>query len=385
MTDTLVEDVTASATISDTEMRVTYIEVTRSIGVGANQATVKGIVDDVGSIELDDTVDVQVEGERVFLGLLKEAKQNEEGIVEITAYDQLVGILNKQVRLNVIASRRVYTVLIDLLRESGYTVGNDLDTVIDNDVDDRVYMPEERDMITPGALLSDGFGSGNRGEPLSRALRQLADVMHAVVWVDRNNVLRIQPYPEHNRYEANYIIQVDGGSDASGTQQIIVEGGTPTGSLGAGASSIYSETNHRSVAERENEDGEIRTLQDQNVITQEGTDSLASMSAYRQGRQRTPGTITIVGNTSVDLFDVVEVPQNEETSPLAYGEYSVKQVQHVVGPQDGFKTTLTLSLTPEQQLENVEGKVEDTVAQFLDTVSAAEVIAGALGLTSGFE
>jgi hypothetical protein len=405
--DILVADVEARANINGVDMRVTDIEVSRNVGPSANKAIIKGIADDIEEFEVDQSVTARINNGLLFTGKIDTVTENEKGIATVTAYDHLLDIQNKQVRLNINEPREAYNVLQDLLQDAGFTVVNDYQSAVGGPITQLVapdldfqsflqgpteltsvpiYMEPKSQLPAGDTKITNGFGSGKRGEPLSSAIKSLVKEINGVVWCDSQNVIRIETYPQHRTYRTPYIIKLESGEDSNNTQRVVVKGGTPTGDLGPAAANMYSQVSHTSIAEfTDRDDGEERTLQDQNVITQQGTNAVANSEFYRSERSVDPGEITLVGNTSVELFDNVTIPDIEDAESLGGLTYTIKGIQHTVNAQDGFRTKLTLSPEPLGTFESYGGPGARLATVFTERIADGRLDEGTLSLIRGYE
>lgn len=383
MPGTIVEDVSSSAYVEGAEMRVTDIEVNRTIGTTADQATIEGIVDDVDNLELNQGVEVYVNGQKIFTGELQKAVQDEEGLVTMDVYGPLLEFHNKNVLLNTDREQNAWVVLVDLLDDAGYYVTTRYGDALDHE--NPVFIENQSEFISGDVTITAQYGSADRGEILSTVVEDLITKLHAEIWTDRNGILRIEQYPRHRSYEARLITELNSGEETTNTERVVVKGGSPVGDLGPAASHVYSQSSHTAVVERgDTGEGVEKTLTDQNVVTKEGTDSTASSEMFKSARRSSPGDIKLVGNTDIELFDIMEVPQFEYTSPLSDKKYMIKSLRHTVNASDGFTTKVTFSDEPTSLLEALTGSAGDLGSLFGARINDRRINAGALLPIVGF-
>jgi hypothetical protein len=380
-------DVVASAAVSSIEFGVTYAETRRSYSGSPGYAKVKGVTDQPDEIELDDRVTVSINEQQIFEGKLKKATQNKEGIITIEAYDALFDLKNQLVRLNTEEPRRSTLVLRDLFTDAGYSVVDDLD----NAQPGSVY-------IAPGDEFAGGdpkgqhqYGSARAGDPLSSVVDEIAKRLGAVYWIDKNDVIRIEPFPEDaSQYDPQYILDVNAGEDTEDKKRVLVKGGSATSEFGLAASHAYSKFSPSSEArfddDEDTDESKTKTIQDNNIITKKELDSRAVSGALDEGRTQDAGTVTISGNTAVEVFDTVRVPQltynltgnDDFQNVLGSGRYTVRQVTHLVDAQDGYQTELNLSPEHGSLASLISSDLADQLAGIMEARMSdeAELLAG---------
>jgi hypothetical protein len=371
-------DITATATVGTVEFNVTYIEVRRSYSGETGYAKVKGITQQPDAIELDDPVTVTLNGETLFAGSLKKATQDKEGIVTIEAYDMLFDVFNKLVKLTTEEPRFATAVLQDLYEDADYTIVDDPDVGGRGDV-----------YIAPGDDFPGGdtrglheYGSGRAGESLASVTDQITKRLGGVYWVDKNGVVRIEPFPETaGAYDLGYVTEVNSGSETDEKKRVLVKGGSKTSDSGLAAAHTYntfSPTSEARFSDESSDEKDLRTIQDNNIITKQELDSRAMSGILSEGQKQTAGTVTISGNTNVELFDTVIVPELTYSlssfepfqNVISDGRYTVKQVTHTLDSQDGFQTKL--NLTPEygSTADIITGPasfIADQLTQFIES------------------
>lgn len=361
-------NIVASASVSSVDFGVTYVETRRSYSGEAGYAKIKGVTDNPDAISLNDDVTASIGGERVFNGSLKKATQDTEGIITIEAYDILYDMHNKLVRLNTEEPRRSTNVLADLFNDAG---------IGDYVIADSSEFPNND---PPG---HHQYGSAQAGDQLSSVVDTIAKRLGAVYWVDRNNTIHIEPFPQETAlYDPQYIIEVNSGEDSENKNRILVTGGSKTSEFGLAASHVYSEVSPSSEArfdgQDEDDESNLETLQDNNIVTPKELDSRAMSGLLEQGRSRDAGSITIVGNTAVEIFDSVNVPQltyslsgsDQFQNVLSSGTYTVKQVTHLVNAQDGYRTELDLSPEHSSVAESILGSPVGLAGELVDIMTA---------------
>lgn len=388
--DVLVEKVRVSVDINsidksedsiisrDLAFRPTYVQVERTNGTSTAHAKVKGIMtqpdelsnDDIISVYVTDDPDVE-QNQLMFRGRIKKATQNNEGVVTVEAYDARYRLRDELVLSN---TDLMYSsdFAAKILEDAGFTVVRDGDP---EDVSPGLaYVAQPEEFFGDDTQSKHKHGSGERGDPAIPVLEKLAKKAGGVFWVDKRNVVRFEPYPNVDRYEVRYIIEIEPGEDSVATNRVLVEGGGAAGDLGLAGSSVYNQVSLNSASELPTGDddgpnvkeGEI-VVKDRSSITQRETDKRAVGEMLAQSNKATAGTIRISGNASVEPFDIVRVDNLEAkfgadltqfspfVSDLLRNEYTVKSVTHTIDLQEGFTTDLDLTPAHKEILEIIEG------------------------------
>lgn len=373
------QDVSAWAEINDGEagFQVKSLEVKRDLTNTIGQATIKGFPQNIDAISLGTDVDVFIATEsvsepwnkslnssrQVFGGYANSAKQNEEGVVIVEAFEPSQAIFDKTVKLNVDGTQYTDAVLIDIMREAYGTVTQNLD-----EATKRIPYIAGPDNITPGSFPVQQrpwqFGSAERGEPLINVLNSLTKSLGAEWWVDRTGTVRVEAYPEYTPWNIPFVTEVESGEETRNAERVIFQANPSSSDLGQAGSYTNQQTSPESQTDVEGQEDEPeapeKTITDRNVTTQEGADNQSFRTAVEEDQRRDFGKVTIIGNANIELYDHVILPEvefnvintsgitRELENKIQQGEYKVDGVQHKVNPQDGFLTTLQLSPPIEQ-------------------------------------
>lgn len=383
MTDINLVDVEVSATVEDVDLAVTHVEVIREVGQ-AGHAKIKGIVDDKDELTLGQSVEATVNDERLFVGDLTSATQNEEGIVTIEAYDKMLALKNKLVTVNTTIPRYASDVATDLLVDAGFLVSRQPE-FLDTFTEGTALVAPKDDYPTGDSQNPRLYGSGRAGEPLDSVLRDLSKKLGAQFWVDRRNVIRIEPYPPHDKFDVAHVLSLEEGSDTLDKKEVIVKGGSAVTDQGLGAHNLYRDlsiTGRSTIGETGDNKVEEGTfvVKDKNATTQNEANMMAVSGALDVGKRTQAGEIEVSGNVDIELYDEVTVDQLEVTIPedplgLAYNPelwdntYTVRGVTHLVNSQDGFRTTMKLSPSLSEITENLGGPaagLRDVLTQTID-------------------
>lgn len=413
-----VQSVTAWAEVRGTasfNIRLTEVEVERTASRSAGVATLKGIVDKKENIPTDlgayvdvytaveDSRDPWNENlssqEQIFNGQIVKVTQNEEGLIVVEAVDVFRELINERVKLETEQPQYSFNVLLTLLAESKPfiattgTLGSA--TRQKPFVDSSLSQTSRPDINTGGGSLPDPseglstvqsvnnvlgqqrygnyrhpwrFGLSDRGLPLVDALQDLVDSLAAVMWVDKENTLRIEPYPQNrSEWDIPLITEVDAGEDSKNANRILFEAsGLESG--GVGKAFVHPQTSHtaESDIQQPNQDSPSApelSLKDDNVSTEEEADIRSYQEGIRSEQNRDLGTVTIVGNPEIELYDHVVVPEIEYDfsarqapvkNTVQSGIYKVKGLTHKISGSDGFLTTIKLSPPVSESYQDVD-------------------------------
>lgn len=424
-----VASVRAWADIDGTNLSVTDYRVERSAQESAGTATITGIVDDVSEIELRDTVRVYIEYEtddvryeaRLFTGDLEEATQNEENKVEITAYDMLRYLHDYRVKINPEEPRYASDVAADLLRNAGITVSRDPNETVATP--NTAYVAPRSAFPKEDNRANRQYGSGKNGEQLTKVLSKIASKLGGYMWVDKNNVFRIEPYPTHKFHRAQYVLKMGAGDQNETRERTVVKGGNASDS-GFVFDQIYGEQMPTSTANNpnvissldssdESTSSRTRTITDQNVSTQIEADRYAATEQTKTEVSREAGELTITGNPLVRVFDRIYVPNFGETTSetdrldpdrftitgsdtifdpepdaieerslfgqdVAAGTYTITAVRHEINNNNGYRTILSLSPDARASASGVSG-ASDAIGNLLaQDITESELDVGPL-------
>lgn len=367
-----VQDVSAWVEVNGAGFRLKSAEIERDTSRTIGKAVLKGFPEDIESIVLGADVDVFIAtesstkpwaedlsaSEQVFGGYAHSLKQDEEGVITLEAYDASQTIFDKTVKLNEEGSIYTDAVLIDVMREAYGTVTQDL-----SGASKRTPYVAPPDDLTPGNLSIQQrpwqFGSADRGEPLINVIDALTTSLGAEMWVDRRGVIRIQAYPEYTPWETPFVTEIEAGEETRNAERIIFQGNPVSQDLGQAGSFVNQQTSPESgtriAPDGEEPEAPEKTIVDRNVTTQEGADNQSFNRATEEDQRRDYGTVTIIGNPELELFDHVIIPQIDfeiidgamSTTTLENrvqrGEYKVDGITHTVNSEDGFLTKVNLS------------------------------------------
>jgi len=366
--------INAFATFGIKNVPVTYIQVERVAGRTTGFATIKCIVEDVSDITPGTNVSLYVESEteddagettdfskkQIFRGTVYRASQDEEGLIKVEAYDIRDRLRSSSVKLEVETPRYAHAVTKDLLEDEFGLVAPSLDAA-------KPLIP----YIAPKEDFPNNpqrpwrFGGAKRGQPLEEVLMELVKSLGGYMMVDKQGRLRITPYPKNHRdWDIPLITEIDAGENTRNADQVIFEGSGTASELGQGASYVNSQTNVTSISSIQGGEDEgpapTKTLADDNVTTQSEADNRAFKESVDQEQNRDLGTVTIIGNSEMELYDQVVVPQLEYDIAsiggkvpnfVQEGKYRVSGLTHTINQQDGFVTKIQLTPSMEDTYE----------------------------------
>ena len=405
MTTIATQNVEVRAEVGDTDFRVTAATVTRGTGKTIGSAEVKGLLYNekrgvvTNNSELEDTFqkdaevrvfvtakseinpeettrDLLADGV-IFSGRLDSVKQNEEGIITVSAYDTRHRLQNINVQFvteTEIGPRKA----IELLLTGGEANDSAYDSITSNLADAQMKKPYvsanlgRNEDVEP--VRQWEFGTTNRKESLISALNHVLGATDAEIWVDRNGILRIESAPERQPWETPLITEVNAGEDSRNASSVIVEGGNTASQLSIQSQYLSPEQTATGEAEitadqREAPEKEITAP---GAITREEIDNRAMREAKRQQQQRNMGSVTIIGNAEIDLIDQIIIPDSleydlsditgQDTSEIDEaadgnffsGKYKVDGLTHKIDAQNGFLTEIQLAPSLEQTYEEIE-------------------------------
>lgn len=366
MTNVFTNSIRARAEINGVRIRPTSIEVEQTVGTSsAGTATVVGLMKDPSFLKLDQKIEVYVrvsvpDGDevenKIFTGTVKKATQDKEGKITIEAYDVRQFMNNTKVKYSLNKPQSARVVLDDVLSDAGienYTIANNV----------------------PGGTTvgKNEYGSGRGGTLVSKVVGDLATKLGSRVWVDKDNILNIKPYPNHKEFTARYIKNISAGDESINSNKTLVRSKGSDGS--AAETYIYNRIKNTSTAKREtdsssSESDEERefTIDDNNIITQDEADRVAASQQIDQEVARDLGEITIVSDPRPDLFDVVNLPDlrtgdryqitnetvtDEMMSQFLLNGYIISGISHKIDSTEGYTITLDLGPNPISQIESL--------------------------------
>lgn len=407
MVDIFTADVRATVDIEGTELSPTHVETSLITGPTAGTAKIEGYSDDPSSLELDQIVKVymgtndetgRTVQNKVFDGQVKKVTQNEEGLLTIEAYNELVNLHGKSVRYTNEEPLPAYEVLTDVLSDAGYIPATSYSFASSGGDFKAAHIVPPGDIPGDVTVGKQAYGSGLRGEPLTNVLADLATKLGCVMWVDTNNVIRILPYPEHRSYEVKYIIELNGGDNAVNHNKVLVQGSTPSGDIGPAASNIYSQKRTQSDAQSGSGDEKEFRYQDNNIITQEEANRVAASNQFSRQMAKNAGEVTVVGNPEPRLFDVVSIPalrqqesydttaDDQQTEQFDDTVYGVTGITHVVDSENGYETTLELGPEPGESAASINGVAGALANELTDRIESNRQDPGSpLNFLPGFE
>jgi hypothetical protein len=367
MSDIFTQDVTAWAVVGGTEnFQLKSLETTRRTGREIGQAVLKGIPEKEGDVYPAPGADAEVfistesstepwnedlnTERRVFYGEVMSAKQNREGVITFEVAGMADALHRQRVKLEVENATYTHSVLKNILEDQFGTVHSDLSSAT----------PYQPYLANPNEFTANyqrpwRFGNTERGLPIIDALEQLLESLGGIMWVDRNGILRFEPYPDHRVWRTPLVTNIKSGESTRNKSRVIFESSGTASELGQGASYIHSQTSYNSVSEikgKEDEpDAPDLTLSDDNVSSQEEADQYAFNAAVSEDQKRDLGKVTIIGNAEIELYDHIIIPEVEYTgdegldinNEYQAGRYKVDGVIQKASANDGFLTTIELS------------------------------------------
>lgn len=372
MTDIRAVEVGVDVSVAD-DFYTTSLEINRGRNT-AGYAKIKGLMSYPGRLSFNQTIEVEISSlentSTSFVGNLKRATINREGELTIEAYDIYYELYNKQVKLNTEEPRFASEVAEDLLEEVGFNVyrNTDPDELGNGDA---YIAPKE---FYPGGDVRENrtYGSAKQGQPLQEVLRDLSSKLVAQLWVDKNNVLRIEPYPKHSVYRLPYVTDLEAGEDTVNKKRTVVKGGGATGDLGQAGFSFYSKIApsaridfSRDEPDKTLSEENVQTIEDSNVSTKRGVEKLALGSQFNTVLARNSGSVKTVGNPGVEMFDRLLVPfvsqeitsnaQRNIIQELEDQTYVVRSITHMIDTEEGFTTEVGLGPEPGKALNRMVG------------------------------
>lgn len=354
-----VQEVETTITIGDQDVTPMDVETEIKSSSVSNVATITGYVDEPTEISRDDELNVVVNGDHLFTGPIKRATQAFDGSVTVEAYDTFYDIHDAVVVEQTEENRYVNEIARDLLaefsqREYGENrlVGRNADP---DDVEPgSMYVAPASEFPGGDVPTNKSWGAGRRGEALTDVLQELADTLAGVLWTDRRNVLRIEPYPPYDVYTGKYIKDTSSGKSSSSidnVKRVIVE--SPSGGVGESPAVAYIERKFSVNAVVENQDipdGQTIAIRQPNSATQTESEKRALSEFLNIGIDTDSGTVTFVGTADPDPWDEIRIPDHPRVS-LPVGRYGVSSVKHVVNTSEGWTVDVSLTDTLQSPLE----------------------------------
>lgn len=383
------------------EFKLKSATVERETGRTTGQATVTGLIDDIDNLPFAAYIEIYVSaseiggssgsGIQIFGGRAHSAKQKEDGTIKLEAYDARVQLLEHTIKLDTGDPQYPDTILVDLMEEVYGTVVRDR-----RDAGRFTPYVAPRDEFLGGNYAAPWrFGNANRGEPLIDAVEDLVATLHGKIWVDKDGVLQVTKYPEYDEWEVPFITEIDAGEETRNAERVIFEGTGAASELGQAGSYIHTQTSPSSAVgispiSDDEPNAPERVLSDDNVVNQEEADDRAVAETVRQDQNRNMGSITIVGNANIELYDNVIVPEldfeyagsldltDTTKNSLHAGKYKVDGLKHTIDSEDGFLTQIQLSppiaKTYERAtVESTQGFMQKMLAQDSNNVQEKRI------------
>jgi hypothetical protein len=186
-------------------------------------------------------------------------------------------------------------------------------------------------------------------------------------------------------WETPLITEIETGDETRETNRVIVEANGLDSEFGQGASFISSQTSYESSTGifggliDSGPDASTLTINDQNISTTQEADNQSFNTAVREDQRRDIGTVTIIGNAEIDLFDEIVIP-NISYNTSGFGDirkstlysnrkFKIDEIEHKINATDGFLTTLKLSPTLSESYENSGGSESDIRQDYLSEQS----------------
>lgn len=388
MTDVRSRNIEASVTVDGQSFDTTELEVIRATS-SAGEAVIKGFTDNPSAIDLESPVTVQIKQNRTdgdeislattaFRGRVKKVEKNYEGVTTVFAYDQLADLRRKQVRLNIEQPTFAHEIAQTIIEDSEFTLVRDSIELLQGT--DQFYVAGGSKFPGGFTRIKPTYGSAQSGDSLYYVLNDIAAKLGGILWVDRRNNVRIEPYPEyHKQGELKEIIEFTEGNEDIGDKKVIVRGSSPTGNLGSAAFSLYNQDRPESEARSQVTVGEsnppTKTIESQDIVTKKGTEKFAYGDRQQAGINVNAGEVTVSGNAQFELFDLVDIPiefisvppsdqtRLGRTNPtILNDEFAINRVTHTIDSEEGYKTTITLSPGIQDIIDGIEG-VADRIKQ----------------------
>lgn len=326
---------------------------------GASHLKAKGLMENPDHLRLNGDVILNINREFVFRGNLKEATQNEEGIITLHAYDVLVDTYMKTVKLDTEELRRGTTVARDLLSEAA----------IPHEIAPPWRFPSQD---PPGKYR---FGSGRAGEPLGNVLHSIAQRIGGVIYVDRSNTLNLVPAVERNHWRPQHIVTMDAGKSQSKKTKVLVNSESNVTEDGMASAWIFSRIGAQGRAEIEepdNVEGEnLKTLNEPNIVTQNEANNRAISEIFSESMAERAGSMTIVGDPRVRPWDDITMPFLPDTM-VSRETFTAGTVTHTMNMQDGYKTKVELQPEVLEVLEKIRstGSIDSRVYEWGNVVTS---------------
>lgn len=391
-----VQSLSASAQVGDFNLRLKDAKIERGTGFTIGKVTVKGIVvdGDPNSLSAGDQVTVNVVGEsvenpfldttdssaRVFTGELYSAKQDEEGVLKVEAFDAFNELQKKSVQLNTSTQRTPRSVIDDLLGELFDSTTSDLS----NASPSTPYVSNEN-YSGSNSPSQWTFGNAEQGEPLIGVLMELLDTLGGKIWCDTNGIIRVENSPPTTEWETPLATEIEAGEEAAETNRVIVNSSGIDSELGQGSAYVSTQISHQSSTGIGSQFGILgpeetdKKINAQNVTDFDEADQQSLNAAAREDQRRDLGKITFIGNAEIDLYDHMYIPEidyidnnvNDLRDDPLYSEvfYKVDEIEHKINGTDGFLTTVKISPDPKETYENVKGVSSDLKQSYLSAES----------------
>lgn len=301
------------------------VDVERTATSDAGMVEIEGIFLDEEP-EPNDIVEVSINNELVFRGRTISAVRNHKGIYTIKAFDHQYDL--HKIRLDHDIEGDEYNV--------------------------QLARRKLREHDIPHQIAAPGRFDGENGptewemtrRPLSKMLDEVAERLDGIWYVDRANVVRIVPNPPDVTHDLEHFIEITAGKSEASTNEVVVFGQPKQDQA---VDLTKERITSRTEIDVSGENGENapyekqETHDNQNLSSQAEIDSVLDSKVGQYMRDMKLGEVKLVGDTRLDPFETVTIPNIEGNDPLLVGDYGVQRVNHVLSPSDGFVTNVDLT------------------------------------------
>ena len=332
--------------------------VSRSRTSEAGTASVVGLADrepDEGEL-----LGVQINGVRCATGRISSATLSDEGILNVTAYDD-TRVLRRTEFSRSYNEQSLGQVVHDVCKRAGVRANIDDKYFALDQIDiegteiepgyQRLVDEEGRDALTGEPTTAGGETEGEPGSAerdyltvthdfesanCMGVLDDLAAAADALAYVNERNILRFTDSPDVDERVVNGILESDAGAQSPPYSKIVVVGGAKNGTAG-GERRRPRKSKHpiRAVAGDRDAPAEQTYIARRPGITSQRMAKNIARAVFKEARrQSAKGSIVLAGRAVLSPLDVVHMPPYYEDE-----EYLVSGIEHRID-KDRYASTI---------------------------------------------
>jgi len=263
-----------------------------------------------------DEFKMDINGERVFTGIVYSSSVNEDGTISIKAFDQFIKLKQAE-RCAFTENDRIRNIIKRILEAY--------------DVDYRIQIDDDRKIVTTVEL------SHRKPEKVLWWLTKWLDILW---WIDTETGELVVGNPSVEQKDIEFVLgsNVENGSPTY--EKVIAYGESPKSRKGQQTEHLVAKERLKGTAG--NGEPVLRT-KSRAIRSQEQADRAAKALLRESWIQAKMGTVDIVGREDIRLFDRMTMPEI-----LGGQTHTVTGIRHKLSNEDGYTTTLSVGADPEE-------------------------------------